>query len=171
MFSGWGVRTMASSMRAYNPISYHNGSVWPHDNAIVAAGLMRYGFAESAHRVIGAMVDASTHFAARLPELFAGLARADHQFPVTYPASCSPQAWAAASPLLHLRTMLRFEPDIRNGEVHLAPVLPDWIGAFSLHRIPLMGGYLSVEAQGEHLHVSSIPDGLTIVRAPRAATS
>jgi glycogen debranching enzyme len=117
------------------------------------------------------MVDASTYFGSRLPELFAGLGRAENGFPVSYPASCSPQAWAAASPLLHLRTMLRFEPDIRNGELHLAPILPDWIGAFSLQRIPLMGGYLSVEANGEHLHVSEIPDGLTIVRAPRTATA
>ena len=171
MFSGWGVRTLAEGMTAYNPISYHNGSVWPHDNAIVAAGLMRYGLADASHRVMEAMVQASTFFGARLPELFAGLSREENGFPVSYPASCSPQAWAAASPLLHLRTMLRFEPDIRNGELHLAPVLPDWIGAFSLHRIPLMGGHLSVEAQGEHLHVSEIPDGLTIVRASRAATS
>lgn len=170
MFSGWGVRTLSQDMAAYNPISYHNGSVWPHDNAIVAAGLMRYGFADEAHRIIGAMTEASVHFDARLPELFAGLSRATSGFPVTYPASCSPQAWAAASPLLHLRTMLRFEPDIRNAELHLAPILPDWIGAFSLRRIPLMGGYLSVEAEGEHLHVSEIPDGLTIVRAPRVPT-
>jgi glycogen debranching enzyme len=171
MFSGWGVRTLSHAMTAYNPISYHNGSVWPHDNAIVAAGLMRYGFAEAAHRVMGSMVEASTYFGSRLPELFAGLGRAENGFPVSYPASCSPQAWAAASPLMHLRTMLRFEPDIRNGELHLAPILPDWIGAFSLQRIPFMGGYLSVEANGEHLHVSEIPEGLTIVRAPRTATA
>ncbi|MFZ4515494.1 MAG: glycogen debranching N-terminal domain-containing protein [Acidimicrobiia bacterium] len=167
MFSGWGVRTLSANMTAYNPTSYHNGSVWPHDNAIIAAGLMRYGFTEEAHRIMGAMTEASAHFGARLPELFAGLDRTQAPFPVTYPASCSPQAWAAASPLLHLRTMLRFEPDIRNAELHLAPILPEWIGSFSLQRIPLMGGYLSVEAEGEHLHVSEIPDGLTVVRAPR----
>ena len=73
MFSGWGIRTLASSMTGYNPISYHNGSVWPHDNAICAAGLMRYGFADEAHRVMEGIVHAAGSFGNRLPELFAGL--------------------------------------------------------------------------------------------------
>jgi glycogen debranching enzyme len=167
MFTGWGVRTLSTDMAAYNPVSYHNGSVWPHDNAIIASGLMRYGYVEEAHRIIGGMVSASAFFGGRLPELFGGLSQRPHGFPVSYPASCSPQAWAAASPLLHLRTMLRFEPDIRNGELHLAPQLPEWIGRFMLERVPLMGGHLSVEVEGDHLRVFEIPDGLTIVRSPR----
>jgi glycogen debranching enzyme len=170
-FSGWGIRTLASNMVGYNPISYHNGSVWPHDNAIVAAGLMRYGCVEESHRVMEAIVDAATFFGNRLPELFAGLDREELGFPVVYPTSCSPQAWAAASPLLFLRTMLRFEPDIRNSELRLAPAIPEWIGRLTLDRIPLMGGHLSIEAEGDSLDIAEIPAGLTLVHAPRQATS
>ncbi len=169
-FSGWGVRTLADSMGGYNPISYHNGSVWPHDNAICAAGLMRYGFVEEAHRVMEGQVAAGAHFDNRLPELFSGLARSQTQFPVPYPTACAPQAWAAASPLLFLRTMLRFEPDIRNEELHLAPVVPDWIGELRLERIPLKDGFLSIEVHGDRLRTTSVPRGLTIVRTPRRPT-
>ncbi len=77
-------------MAGYNPISYHIGSVWPHDNAIIAAGLMRYGFVEEAHRVISGLLDAAAHFGDRLPELFGGLGREEVPFPVSYPSSCSP---------------------------------------------------------------------------------
>src|SRR5205807_3280114 len=98
MFTGWGVRTLASSMHGYNPVSYHCGSVWPHDNAICAAGLMRYGLVEDAHNVMRGMVDASPWFGNLLPELFSGMPRDGLRFPVAYPTSCSPQAWAAASP-------------------------------------------------------------------------
>jgi glycogen debranching enzyme len=170
MFSGWGVRTLGQSVRGYNPTSYHCGSVWPHDNAITAAGLMRYGFIEEAHRVMEGLIDAAPHFGNRLPELFAGLDRAQFPFPVSYPTSCSPQAWAAASPLLFLRTMLRFEPDIRNAELRLAPAVPERSGALRLEQIPLMGGVLSIEVEGESCQVLEIPEGLTIVHSPRRAT-
>jgi glycogen debranching enzyme len=170
MFSGWGIRTLSESMVGYNPISYHNGSVWPHDNALCAAGLMRYGFIEEAHRVMEALVDASAYFGDLLPELFAGLGRRAYGFPVTYPTSCSPQAWAAASPLLFLRTMLRFEPDIRNSRLHLAPVIPESIGRLRLERIPIMGGHLTVEMRGDESTVVDAPPGLTIEREPRPAT-
>ena len=106
MFSGWGIRTLSAGNAGYNPISYHCGSVWPHDNALAAAGLMRYGFADASHRVMRGMVDASRWFGDLLPELFAGMPREGLSFPVSYPTSCSPQAWAAASPLLFLRTLL-----------------------------------------------------------------
>ena len=85
MFSGWGVRTLATNMAAFNPVSYHNGSVWPHDNAICAAGLMRYGYVEEAHRVIGAQLDVSEAFRGRLPELFAGFARGRPASPASLP--------------------------------------------------------------------------------------
>src|SRR5690606_15299791 len=107
MFSGWGVRTLGSTMAAYNPVSYHNGSVWPHDNALCAAGLARYGFIEEAHRIIEAQIDVAQAYRGRLPELFAGFERGRPHVPAAYPTSCSPQAWAAAAPLLWLRTMLR----------------------------------------------------------------
>jgi glycogen debranching enzyme len=170
MFSGWGIRTLSEPMVGYNPISYHCGSVWPHDNALCAAGLMRYGFVEEAHRVMQGLVDASAYFGDLLPELFAGLARRSFGFPVSYPTSCSPQAWAAASPLLFLRTMLRFEPDIRDSRLHLAPAVPDWIGLLRLERIPIMGGFLTVEMRGEELELIDAPPGLTIDREPRPAT-
>ncbi len=125
MFSGWGIRTLATSMGAYNPMSYHNGSVWPHDNAICAAGLMRYGFAEPAQRVTEAILDAAEHFGHRLPELFCGFSRPDFGAPVPYPTSCSPQAWAAAAPLLLVHTLLRFAPDMSSGQLWCAPVVPE----------------------------------------------
>jgi glycogen debranching enzyme len=125
MFSGWGIRTLAQSMAAYNPMSYHNGSVWPHDNAICAAGLMRYGFAEQAQRVTEAILDAAEHFGHRLPELFCGFSRQDFPAPVPYPTSCSPQAWAAAAPLLLVHTLLRFIPDMPSGQLWCAPVVPE----------------------------------------------
>jgi glycogen debranching enzyme len=170
MFSGWGVRTLAKSTGGYNPVSYHCGGVWPHDNAICAAGLMRYGFVEESHRVMRGLVDASPWFGDLLPELFSGMDRDALGFPVSYPTSCSPQAWAAASPLLFLRTLLRFEPDIRNAKLHLAPAVPDWIGTLRLDNIPLMGGQLAVEVHGEVVRALQVPDGLTIVSDPRAAT-
>jgi glycogen debranching enzyme len=166
MFSGWGIRTLATSMTGFNPISYHNGSVWPHDNAICAAGLMRYGMATAAHRVMEGIVAAGEHFGNRLPELFAGLSRREFSFPVRYPTSCSPQAWAAASPLLLLRAMLHFDPDLRAGKLHLAPEVPEWIGRLAIHGVQLMGGRLSFEVADGQCTVLEVPQGLTIV--PRA---
>ena len=170
MFSGWGIRTLSETMVGYNPISYHNGSVWPHDNAICAAGLMRYGFVAEAHRVMEALVDASASFGDLLPELFAGLPRSRFPFPVSYPTSCSPQAWAAASPLLFLRTMLRFEPDIRHSKLHLAPAVPEWVGRLRLEQVPLMGGHLTLDVAGEEAHALEVPTGLSIVHSPRLPT-
>ena len=169
-FSGWGVRTLADSMTGYNPISYHLGSVWPHDNALIAAGLMRYGFIDESHRVMEGLVSAAPSFGNLLPELFSGLDREHYPVPIGYPTASSPQAWAAASPLLLLRTMLRFEPDLRNSTLHLAPVVPDWIGRMRLERVPLMGGHLSIEVEGEDLDLLEVPDGLTVERTPREPT-
>jgi glycogen debranching enzyme len=170
LWCGWGVRTLAETVKGYNPISYHCGSVWPHDNAIAAAGLMRYGFVDEAHQVMEGMIAAAPFFDNRLPELFAGLSRSQFQFPVSYPTSCSPQAWAAAAPLLFLRTMLRFEPDIRNATLHLTPRVPEWIGALALEQVPLMGGHLSIRVEADHLDLRQVPDGLTVVHEPRQAT-
>jgi len=125
MFSGWGIRTLAQSMAAYNPMSYHNGSVWPHDNAICAAGLMRYGYVEQAQRVTEAIVDAAAAFGYRLPELYCGFDRDEFATPVPYPTSCSPQAWAAAAPLLLLHSLLRFTPDVDSRQLWCAPEVPD----------------------------------------------
>ena len=167
LWSGWGIRTLAVSMTRYNPVSYHNGSVWPHDNALCAAGLMRYGLVEEAHRVMEGIVSAAARFGNRVPELFAGLSRDEFPFPVPYPTSCSPQAWAAASPLLFLRSLLGFEPDARRGRLHLAPALPDWIGSLRLDGVALGDGHVSLEAVGDQLLTVSAPPELQVVRDPR----
>ncbi|HEX6197120.1 MAG TPA: glycogen debranching N-terminal domain-containing protein [Jiangellaceae bacterium] len=124
MFSGWGIRTLASSMAAYNPMSYHNGSVWPHDNALCVAGLMRYGFVAHAQRVVEAQFAAAESFGYRLPEVFCGFARADYGAPIPYPTACSPQAWASAAPLLLMRSMLRLDPAVPSGRLWCAPEVP-----------------------------------------------
>ncbi|MBA2607477.1 MAG: amylo-alpha-1,6-glucosidase, partial [Actinobacteria bacterium] len=123
MFSGWGVRTMSTQSGGYNPIGYHTGSVWPHDNAMVVAGLIRYGFVDEAHMVMNGILDAAAMEGGRLPELFAGLDRADFPGVVPYPTSCSPQAWAAATPLAFLRSILRLDPWVPHGQIWMSPDL------------------------------------------------
>lgn len=167
MFSGWGVRTLGASMVGYNPISYHCGSVWPHDNAIVAAGLMRYGYVREAQRVVMAVVDAAMAQGGRLPELYSGLERMEQPLIVPYPTSCSPQAWAAASPLLMLRTLLRLDPWVPRGKVWLHPALPEQIGRLHVGRIPLAGARVSVTVEGDSVSVEGLPDDLELVDAPR----
>ncbi len=115
MWSGWGIRTLASDEPGYDPMSYHCGTVWPHDGALCAAGLRAYGFDEYALTVASGLLDASDAWNGRLPELFSGLDRADVGTPVPFPTSCSPQAWSAGAPFLLLRTMLGLEPDEEHG--------------------------------------------------------
>lgn len=110
LFSGWGVRTMAEGEGGYNPIGYHVGTVWPHDNSIIALGLNRYGYHEESARIASGILQAARYFQYRLPEAFAGYRRERTLFPVRYPTACSPQAWATGAPLLFLRTMLGLEP-------------------------------------------------------------
>jgi glycogen debranching enzyme len=113
MWSGWGIRTLAADEPGYDPMSYHCGTVWPHDGALCAFGLRAYGFVDEALTVARGLLAASDSWNGRLPELFCGLDRADVDTPVPFPTSCSPQAWSAATPFLLLRTMLGLEP---NGE-------------------------------------------------------
>lgn len=113
-FSGWGVRTLAAGEPRYNPMSYHNGSIWPHDNGMVALGLSRYGFRDEAVRIMTGLLEASRHFdLARLPELFCGFSRRDGEAPTLYPVACSPQAWAAGAPLMLLEACLGLSIDAR----------------------------------------------------------
>lgn len=154
MFSGWGIRTLATSMRAYNPVSYHNGSVWPHDNALCAAGLARYDFVEAAHRVIGAQIDVAAAHDGRLPELFAGFDRGAPPSPAAYPTSCSPQAWAAAAPLLWLRTLLGLDPCAPAGQVLLRPELPDWMQRLRVDGVLIGGERLTVAIEGDRVEVT-----------------
>lgn len=167
LFSGWGIRTLGTSMTGYNPLSYHCGSVWPHDNAIAAAGLMRYGFVREAQRVIMAMIDAGMAGGGQLPELFSGLDRLELPLVVSYPTSSSPQAWAAASPLLMLRTLLRLDPWVPRGKVWLHPSLPEQIERLHVGRIPLAGARVSVTIEGDKVAVDGLPPDLELVDAPR----
>ena len=164
--SGFGVRTLAANMNAYNPMSYHNGSVWPHDTAIAVAGLANYGFVEETQQIALGLLDASAHFGGRLPELFCGFSRADFACPVPYPTSCSPQAWAAASSRLVLRSLLRFEPDIPHGQVLLRPMVPDRLLPLRLQNVPLAGTRvnITVEADGG-VDVRDLPAGVRLVTA------
>jgi glycogen debranching enzyme len=112
MFSGWGVRTLAADMGAHNPASYHNGSVWPHDNAIAAAGLLRYGFVAEAQRIATALLEAAGYSGGRLPELFCGFSRDQAAEPVPYPTACSPQAWAATTPTMLVTRLIRYDAHV-----------------------------------------------------------
>ena len=167
MFSGWGVRTLATSMGGYNPVSYHCGSVWPHDSAIVATGLARYGFEEGAQRLVLSLFDAAMAQGGRLPELFSGLGRDIVGVPVGYPTSCSPQAWSAASPLLCLRTLLRLEPRVPLGKAWLAPIIPEEIGSLRVEGIPLAGARVDVQVDHGVVEVSVLPSHIELLRSPR----
>ena len=111
LWSGWGIRTMASDAAAFNPISYHNGTVWPHDTSLAAWGLARHGFTAEARRIARALIEAAGHFDWSLPEVFAGYARDETPFPIAYPTAARPQAWAAGTPILLVRVLLGIEPD------------------------------------------------------------
>ena len=173
MFTGYGVRTLATSMGAYNPMSYHNGSVWPHDNAIIAAGLMRYGFVEEAQRIAVGLLEAAKAFGGRLPELFCGFDQREFGRPIPYPTSCSPQAWAAAAPVHLLRTLLRLEPWLPYGKIHLAPALPAGFDELEIEGLPVAGARITVgvKADGRTPVVSGLPEGVELLTEPRAPIS
>lgn len=145
-FSGWGVRTVASTESRYNPMSYHNGSIWPHDNALVAAGFARYGYRREAARVFAGVNAASTYIdLRRLPELFCGFARQRNQGPTFYPVACAPQAWAAAAPLSMLASCLGLSFDHRSRRVSFDhPVLPDFLDHILLQRLSVGNGSVDV---------------------------
>jgi glycogen debranching enzyme len=134
LFSGWGVRTMAVGEAGYNPVEYHNGTVWPHDNSLIADGLRRYGHAAEAARIAETMVTAARFFEHRLPEVFAGCPEEMTHAPVVYPTASRPQAWAAAAPLLLLTTVLGLTPEADGPRSE--PWLPPSVGRVSLSGLP-----------------------------------
>lgn len=138
LFSGWGVRTMAVTEGSYNPIGYHVGTVWPHDNSFIAWGLRKYGYRAEAARLAYSMLEAAVLFDARLPEAFAGYARDVTKYPVEYPTACSPQAWAAGTPLLLLRAMLGLESDSEH--LIVDPALPEALAHVEVLDIPGVWG-------------------------------
>jgi glycogen debranching enzyme len=135
LWSGWGIRTMSSGDAAYNPLSYHNGTVWPHDNSLCAWGLARHARWPELHRVVRAMVFAAGSFGNQLPEVFAGFSRGETPFPVSYPTAARPQAWAAGTPVLLLQLLLGIQPDRRRQVLEsVAPLeLPSWAGTVRLN--------------------------------------
>lgn len=148
LWTGWGLRTLATSMAAYDPLSYHNGSVWPHDTAICIAGAARYGCWEAVDLMVDGALAAASHFDGRPPELFAGVSRDVVPVPVAYPSSCSPQAWASASVLLNLRSLIGLRPAAdRSGPELARPDLGD-VPDLLVERLDFDGGKVSVRVEG-----------------------
>ncbi|MFF2298404.1 glycogen debranching N-terminal domain-containing protein [Arthrobacter sp. NPDC058127] len=167
MFSGWGVRTLASDMGAYNPASYHNGSVWPHDNAVIAAGLMRYGFVEEAQRIASALFEAADYSEGRLPELFCGFSRDQYSQPVPYPTACSPQAWAATSPIQLVTSLMRYDTHVSRGGFWMDPKLPPSYGDLHITNAPMAGGRVTIDIADSVPTVQGLPPGMVFHRGHR----
>ncbi|WP_193509178.1 amylo-alpha-1,6-glucosidase [Cryobacterium sp. BB736] len=146
LFSGWGIRTLAVGEARYNPIGYHNGTIWPFDSSFVAWGLRRYGYKDEAALVAAGILEASRFFDGRLPEAFGGYPKSMTKFPVQYPTACSPQAWSTGAPLLLLRTMLGLEP--MDGHLIVDPALPANIGRLELLDIPGRWGRIDAFGRG-----------------------
>ena len=167
MYTGYGLRTLAASMGAYNPMSYHNGSVWPHDTAIAVAGLLRYrhlpGAVNLAERLATGLVEAAAFFDGRLPELFCGFSRSEFGAPIPYPTSCSPQAWASAAPLLLVRAFLGLEPDVPHRTVNVAPRIPEHWGPLALNGVRLGDISVDISADGNQASVLGLPDGWGLI--------
>jgi glycogen debranching enzyme len=157
MFSGWGIRTLSAQTRRYNPMSYHNGSIWPHDTALVGLGFAQYNGKQEASRLLKSLFDASAYYEDwRLPELYCGFTRREGYGPTHYPVSCSPQAWAAGAPFALLNGLLGFQADAAQGRLTLnQPSLPEWLTTLELRNIRVGGRQV-------HLHLMRI-DGYTEV--------
>jgi glycogen debranching enzyme len=160
-FGGWGIRTVGSSESRYNPMSYHNGSIWPHDNGLIAMGFARYGLQKAAGRVFGALFDAAAYMdLRRLPELFCGFPRRERNAPTQYPVACSPQAWASATPLCLLQASLGLELLDRTGEIKFyRPMLPDFLDHVRLRNLRVSTGSVDVL-----LHRQDDNIGVTVTR-------
>ena len=160
-FSGWGIRTIPTGVARYNPMSYHNGSIWPHDNALIASGMARYGRTEAAMELLAATFDASLHFDAhRLPELWCGFVRRPGAGPTLYPVACSPQAWAAAAPFGMLQACLGLDIHPEQSEIVLQrPRLPPFIDWIRITRLGAPGPSVDLLLQRYERNV-----GIEVVR-------
>jgi glycogen debranching enzyme len=158
MFTGWGVRTVAEGETRYNPMSYHNGSVWPHDNAIIAAGLSFYGLKDYFLKIFTGMFDASLHMEAnRLPELFCGFPRRKKAAPTLYPVACSPQTWASGALLFMLQASLGMSFDAESGMIIFRnPVLPGFLSSIYLNDLMVS------EDKSVDLHINRHGEGVTV---------
>ncbi len=155
LWSGWGARTMSSADAGYNPLSYHTGTVWPHDNSLIAWGLARYGRWREAHRIVRSLIEASRDFDYQLPEVFAGFSRAESPFPIAYPTATRPQAWAAGAPILLLRVLLGLHPERRRHalETIAPPELPSWAGTLELAGVRAFDRSWTVRLEAGQVHV------------------
>jgi glycogen debranching enzyme len=156
LWSGWGIRTMASDAAAFNPISYHNGTVWPHDSSLAAWGLARHGYAAEARRVARALIEAAGHFDWSLPEVFAGYTREATPFPIAYPTAARPQAWAAGTPILLVRILLGLEPD-RERQRLVSTVddeLPSWLDGLRIEGVRAYGRTWTVAVERGHVTIA-----------------
>jgi glycogen debranching enzyme len=146
LFAGWGIRTLSRQAAAYNPFDYQVGAIWPHDNAMIVAGLRNYGFDGEALKVFSGIYQAATHFDLyRLPELFAGFGQDQYRVPVHYPVACSPQAWAAASIPFMLQSMLGLTPDAFAGQLNIIrPTLPDWLDWVVIRGVHVGNGHVDL---------------------------
>ncbi len=145
MFGGYGIRTMSTGSTGYNPMSYHDGSVWPHDNSMILIGMSRLGLKEDASVVVSGLLKAAEHFEyTRLPELFCGYDDSIG-YPVSYPVACSPQAWAAGTSIVLVQAMLGLQPDALNRKLRLAPFLPEGVCRLTVKDLPVAEGRISVE--------------------------
>ena len=156
LWSGWGVRTMSTEDGGYNPLSYHNGSVWPHDNSLIAWGLMRYARWAEAQRIVQRMLEAAAFFDHELPEVFAGLPRSQTPFPIAYPTAARPQAWAAGTPVLLLQVLLGLQPDRRRQALDtIAPLeLPSWAGSLRLSGVRVFDRLWDVHLEDGRVRVA-----------------
>jgi glycogen debranching enzyme len=148
-FSGWGIRTVAKGEVRYNPMSYHNGSVWPHDNALIALGMARYGLKRPVGKLFKGLFDAATYMdLRRLPELFCGFQRQRSRGPTLYPVACSPQAWASAAPFSLIEASLGLEIDSRHHQVRLHnPRLPSFVDHVTVHNLRVGNGSTDIKVR------------------------
>ncbi len=147
--SGWGIRTVATGEARYNPMSYHNGSVWPHDNAIIAAGLARYGLVDGIRPIFDGIMQAGAYMdQRRLPELFCGFPRRRSRGPTLYPVACSPQAWASGAVFQLMQSILGLEYDLSRNAITLRnPVVPMSIGEITVRNVRLGNSAISFRVQ------------------------
>jgi glycogen debranching enzyme len=156
LWSGWGVRTMSADDAGFNPLSYHNGTVWPHDNSLIAWGLARQDHWPECHQIVRRMLDAAGHFDWQLPEVFAGLHRAETPFPIAYPTAARPQAWAAGTPVLLLQLLLGLVPDRDRQRLYtIAPELPTWAGEIRVSGIPAFDRRWDAIVEGGNVRVEA----------------
>lgn len=169
MFNDWGIRTLSAAASRYNPLGYHLGTVWPHDNSLIAAGFKRYGFDDAALRILSGMMEAAVHFDDhRLPELFGGFCMEDYGVPVSYPVACQPQAWSAGAVPYLLTTALGLEPEAFDCRLKVVrPVLPGNVNRVEIRHLRVGNARVDLlferSAEGVAVHVGELEGKLEVV--------